>query len=325
MAIDRRPNIVTRRVRILFLVLGAAFIGLNSAAIIITRKYNEIKKIDEFVPSTHYVTSLNDLVKTSYKNINGNYILMSDIVIKDDSPLKNATLKGSIDGNGFNIYVSGNIKNSIIHSIAKGAVVKNLGVYYSDCSFEDLEADFGGLATYNEGKIENCFSYINASLEKASLFGGLVAYNKGTIKHTLSDITIVENTNYIDNYAIGGIAAADMNGEIEKCYSALTSDYITKNRDAILSHEAFASLEGNFIATKTKNTKLKSLYSVQTMLPHIDRYYDGIKYVDSDEVKPELFLSDDYDLQFSSEIWDMSQTQFDKKLVDYCSVKKEEH
>ena len=78
MAIDRRPNIVTRRVRILFLVLGAAFIGLNSAAIIITRKYNEIKKIDEFVPSTHYVTSLNDLVKTSYKNINGNYIYKLD-------------------------------------------------------------------------------------------------------------------------------------------------------------------------------------------------------------------------------------------------------
>ena len=321
---DRRPNVVKRRVRILFLVLGTALVGFNVVGIISLNSKQEIKKIDAFYPRTHLVTSLNDLTKNSYKNIDGNFVLMNDITIDGDSPLKNATLKGMIDGNGFNIYVKGNAKSSILHAIAKSGSVKNLGVYYSsEASFLNLSNDFGGLATYNEGSIENCFSFFeDVKLGSATLFGGLVAYNKGSIKHTITGLNVSENETYISQYVIGGIAAADINGQISKCYSELKSDYLIANRDAIIAREAFASLEGNFLGTKTNQTTLTSLYSVETMLPHIDRYYQGTRYVSKEEVKPELYLSDDYDLQFSSEIWDMTQEKAENLLVDYCSVKK---
>ena len=139
---SRKPSVVRNRVRIIFSIFGIVALGFVSSQIAILASQGKMRKIDEIVPTTHYIHSFEELNKIATKNMSGNYVLMSNIEINGDSPLygNEKTLNGVLDGNGFNIVLKGNITHSFLYKISSSGVVKNLGVFYeNECTFNNLD------------------------------------------------------------------------------------------------------------------------------------------------------------------------------------------
>ena len=146
------------------------------------------------------------------KNLSGNYILMADIDLssatksggeyynsgKGWTPI-GSSFTGTFDGNGYSIIglnISGvtSITNTGLFSTNKGTI-KNLILKDGTNSANSSYA--GGIASVNQGTIENCINYntIYTAGPSAMYSAGIAASNSGTI-------TKCENHGNITNMAI---------------------------------------------------------------------------------------------------------------------------
>lgn len=328
---SRKPSVVRRRVRISFLVLGLTALGLIMSQVSVLASQGKMRKIDEFVEVTHHIHSYDELNRLASKNMSGHYILMSDIEINGNSPLydNEKTLNGTIDGNGFNIVFKGNVTHSFIYKISSTGIIKNLGVCYDDnCTYNGLEENFGGIALYNEGTIDNSFVTANITLNNNHLIGGICAYNSGTITNVISRLNINENEQYINKYMIGGVAGTHTKGVIQKSYGEIISSYIVDNLDDIINEKKPNPVEGVFVGSRAIDAVLENDYSIDRHYPYIDRNLSGVNLLEEFEFyENNVFTSDTYGLRFSTSIWNINnggQLDYSNLLIDNCSVKEGE-
>ncbi|MDA3799244.1 MAG: hypothetical protein PF692_09210 [Kiritimatiellae bacterium] len=104
---------------------------------------------------------------------------------------------GSFDGDGHkicNLTISGSLDYvSLFGYVGSGATISNLGITDSSVTGKNYA---GGLIGYNEGIVENCYSWMSVS-SSAWYVGGFVGINYGTI---------------IDCYSIGSVSGVGATG-----------------------------------------------------------------------------------------------------------------
>ncbi len=168
-------------------------------------------------------------------NVNANAVLTCDItdntgvlasygVLAGDTsgfrkwtPIGNQTYKynGHFDGQGHTIKGLYSDNSSLSYGGLFGyadsdAVIEKVGI---DDSYLSGGQYMGTVCGYNNGRIENCFSYYNVT-RGSSYVGGINGYNNATVKNCYS-AGIVQSTN---NYAGGVVGGKSSSGVISGCY-----------------------------------------------------------------------------------------------------------
>ncbi|MDA3799243.1 MAG: SGNH/GDSL hydrolase family protein [Kiritimatiellae bacterium] len=118
---------------------------------------------------------------------------------------------GSFDGNGYkvcNLTISGSLDYiSLFGYVGTGATISNLGIVDSSVTGKNYA---GGLIGYNEGTVENCYSWSTVS-SAAWYVGGFVGINYGIISNCYS-------IGYVTGVgAVGGFCGSS-SGTISDCF-----------------------------------------------------------------------------------------------------------
>ena len=199
--------------------------------------------------------------------LDGNYILMSDIDLKEEewTPIgtKSSPFIGIFDGNGYTIS---NLKIKSNHDCYYGlfaynsGIIKNLGVSatqintYINVTPSNNSIYSGVLAGYNNGTIMNCFSSVNYLEMSAqggvgiayAYAGGLVGYNNGNIVSCFTTGNHVSSSAYSSmspSYSyVGGIAGCNK-GSISNSYSTVLKIHGT----VVSSHMIHGGYSGGII------------------------------------------------------------------------------
>ncbi|GHV35311.1 hypothetical protein FACS1894180_7240 [Bacteroidia bacterium] len=172
-------------------------------------------------------------------DLSGDYILMNDFTLANWQPIANGDKKndfvGKFNGNGHTITIV-SFNNTayllgVFGSIGKKGVVKNLRVVGDITIEKDETFQFGGIAGYSKGSIQNCMSDVGITAQGGSskvaaerildgkfvgiFVGGIVGHNTGLVENCYSIGSIVANGK--GNKFAGGIAAAN-GGSISHCF-----------------------------------------------------------------------------------------------------------
>ncbi len=155
-------------------------------------------------------------------------------------PIGNATNKynGHFDGQGYTInglYMNDSARSygGLFGYTASGAVIEKVGIDYS---YFNGNQYVGNVCGYNEGKIDNCYSFYTM-LQSNSYAGGIAGHNNGTVQRCYNAGLVTASS-----YA-GGVAGCNNNSAgISDCYYLL--DAATENAIGTgKSVEEFASGE----------------------------------------------------------------------------------
>jgi len=199
--------------------------------------------------SPYLINNATELVSAIYYNPKACYQLQSDI---DLSGIKLSiapipSLAGNFDGNGHvieNVNIEGSGYLGIFGYISSTGVVDDLGVV--NCNVSGLFYNMGGLAGYNSGRINNCYS--TGSVDGHSSIGGLVGYNTdGYINRSYSSCYIKSSNAYAGGLAgrndIGSIAMSYSTGHVDG--NALLGGFVGDNSGNISSCYSTGHVDGN--------------------------------------------------------------------------------
>ena len=191
---------------------------------------------------------------TDQTNVTGDkkYMLMADIdyngeYLKTICSRYTNGFNGVFDGNGHTISnftthkpsTSTNLNlTGVFGIIGVNGVVRNLNVV--NVTLPGIGC--GGIASTNNGTIENCFVQGTAINDNAIAYGnpigGVVAKNAGVVRNC---IAVLELNGITSSTYVGGIAGYnDDGGNIENCYSITSSE----NVDAIAKENSASSYAG---------------------------------------------------------------------------------
>jgi len=167
------------------------------------------------------------------RNFNGQTIILAndiDLAGSNWSPIFNTLtpFQGTFNGNG---NVIRGLATPLFHNT--NGTIKKLGVVVNIAG-----NDVGGLATQNNGVIENCYAlgYISGG----GVVGGLVGINLGKIENSYS---AVEVNNGIAQNRVGGLVGSNNGGTIENSYAlaGAASNLVGLNNGAIIGNTALKS------------------------------------------------------------------------------------
>ncbi|MCH5179730.1 MAG: hypothetical protein J1F32_00745 [Erysipelotrichales bacterium] len=258
---------------------------------------------------TIYIRNADEFYAIYDKTMNDNYILLNDISL-DVKKIKNPnnTFSGSFTGNGHTLTIKGKLDQSLFNEIDEGSNITDLHVFFTDISGV-LSSDFGGISTYNKGKIDNCFIEYNTRvmLDNLHSFGGITAYNYGTIEKSIVKVSLLENPSYINNYTIGGLIGRNFSsGKLSNSVVMMNSQYLTNNLISIENNTVPLPCIGSAYGFNQygDNENAELIYCEERSLPFIDREDKNIFYVSLEELMSKnLYLST---LSFNSQLWDIN-------------------
>lgn len=178
---------------------------------------NNIKNDGEY----SLIYNENDFLKIS-DNPFGKYKLAKDITLySTDSATYIDSFDGTLDGDGYTILAPG---TALFKTVEKGAIVKNFNLELTRSSVKIVDNDFGPVAIYNNGTIENIETSGSVSQETSGWIGGIVGRNfNGTIKHCKNGVNYsIENSNAdLFSNVLGGITARmNDDAQIIQCWNA---------------------------------------------------------------------------------------------------------
>lgn len=168
-------------------------------------------------------------------------------------PIGNAIYKynGHFDGQGYTInglYMNDSALSygGLFGYTASGAVIEKVGIDYSYFKGNQY---VGCVCGYNEGKIDNCYSFYTM-LQSNSYAGGIAGYNNGTLQNCYN-AGLVTATNYA-----GGVSGNETNSSgVSNCYyllNAATDNGVGTGK----SVEEFASGEVAYLLQSANSVQL---------------------------------------------------------------------
>lgn len=145
-----------------------------------------------------------------------------------------ANFNGTIEGNGARLALTGSTSKTLFGTFDANAKVKNLTIV--GINIERVNGDYvGGLASVNNGTLDNIDVSGSIKSNKVGGVGGIVGLNTKLITNSDADsLTIVSATSSGSTTKVGGIAGENR-GTISNCQSSATIKESSSNQGTIIA------------------------------------------------------------------------------------------
>lgn len=311
--------------RVVPLIFGVVAISWGVFTTIKMRSTNQLTRFDELFPSTVYINTPSELMSIKRKDMNSQYILMNDLTFESSTDLfdKNIDFTGVLEGNGHTINIKGTAINSLFYKVGSKGEIKDLKINYIN-DVEPVEKNFGGIATINEGKIQNVkveFSK-TLSLKEHEFVGGIAAINNGEISKSISIVDFKETEKFVKNYSYGGIVGNALGGKVTQIVTMVNSEFLIDHKQDIIDGVASSPKVAYSVAARAEKSETSLIYTLDNEQQFIDRTQPFVTLKSEDELKVgRFYTSAEYGLTFPTKIWKVEDGNIPELIPNCLYVK----